>query len=384
MARLTDRIRSAQAQLSELGTGLIPGWLMTAGIAGWLLVGIAAALGIFAWFIGASASISVPLLLALVVGMIAYPLCEAMTRRGVSKSLAAVLVLVMLVAIIVAVVWVTLAGVVSQWSNIQSQVENGISAISAQLAAAGVNTAALSEALGNARQAFASGAPAGPLTSGILSSVGSALSTGISGIFTLLFGAFIALALLYYVLADFPLMAKWTGEHMGGLPTAVGEGIVDDAVRAMRGYFRATTITGLVVASVIGVTMLVMRIPLAGTVALVTFLTCYIPFFGAILSGAFAFLVALGANGLPAAIVILVVVLLAQNLLQTVVYARVMGGSVDLHPLVVLVVTMLGGIFGGLLGAALGAPLAALFVSAGRRLRVAFGPDAASPGPAID
>ena len=123
--------------------------------------------------------------------------------------------------------------------------------------------------------------------------------------------------------------------------------------------------------------MLLMGVPLAGTVAVVTFLTCYIPFFGAIISGAFAFMVALGSNGLTTAVALLVIVLLTQNVLQTVINARVMGESLNLHPLVVLVVTMLGGIFGGLLGAALGAPLAALFLSAGKRLAAAFSPAAA-------
>jgi predicted PurR-regulated permease PerM len=136
----------------------------------------------------------------------------------------------------------------------------------------------------------------------------------------------------------------------------------------MRGYFRATTITGVVVAAVIGLAMLLLGIPLAGAVAIVTFLTCYIPFFGAIISGAFAFLVALGTGGMTQAIIILIVVLVAQNLLQTIINARVMGDSLNLSPLVVLVVTMLGGTFGGLLGAALAAPVAALLISAGKRL----------------
>ncbi len=148
----------------------------------------------------------------------------------------------------------------------------------------------------------------------------------------------------------------------------MGLGIVDDAVHALRGYFRATTITGLVVSVTIGLAMLLLGIPLAGAVVIVTFLTCYIPFFGAIISGAFAFLIALGTSGLTQAILILVIVLVAQNVLQTIINARVMGDSLNLSPLVVLVVTMLGSIFAGLLGAALAAPVTALLISAGKRL----------------
>ncbi len=208
--------------------------------------------------------------------------------------------------------------------------------------------------------AKSAGAAAPSISGGLVKSVAGTLSVALSAVFEAAFSVFICLMLLYYVLSDFPTMTDWISTHMGGLPVDVGQGVIDDAVNAMRGYFRATTITGFAVATVIGATMLIMGVPLALTVALVTFLTCYIPFFGAIISGAFAFMIALSSNGMPTAIALLVIVLLTQNVLQTVINARVMGDSLNLHPLVVLVVTMLGGIFAGILGAALAAPLAAL------------------------
>jgi len=373
MSKLGDRIRSSGASLSGSSLDALPNWLTTFGVAGWLLVGIAGALAVIAWFFSTSSSISVPLLLALVIGMVAYPLCEKMTARGLSKSAAAAIVLLLLLAIVVGVVWITIAGIIAQWPSIQDQLQAGATAMLANLEAAGFDVKAIQESFRQASEATAAtGAASNPVTGGLLSSVGSALTTGLSSTIALFFGLFIALTLLFYVLTDFPTVADWLAGHMGGLPKSVGDGILDDAVRAMRGYFRGTTITGFVVALMIGVAMLVLKVPLAMTVALVTFLTCYIPFFGAIISGGFAFVIALGSNGFSTAIILLVIVLIAQNVLQTVINARIMGESLNLHPLVVLVVTMLGGIFGGLLGAALGAPLAALLVSAGKRLSDAF------------
>jgi predicted PurR-regulated permease PerM len=60
---------------------MIPGWLMTAGIGGWLILGVAAVLALAGWFITFTASISIPLILAMVIGMIAYPLVEKMVAR---------------------------------------------------------------------------------------------------------------------------------------------------------------------------------------------------------------------------------------------------------------------------------------------------------------
>ncbi len=374
-SKVSETFRSASAKIAQNNLE-IPGWLMSAGITGWLVVGIAAMVSLAGWLFVYSASISIPLLLAMVIGMVAYPLCERMTARGLPKAGAAVVVLLLLVGIIVGVIWVSVAGVISQWPNIQSQIQAGLDSVATQLQAWGFDTTAIragvEEAMSSAENAASSPST---LTGGALSSIGSALASGLSGLFDFFFGLFIAATLLYYFLTDFPTITAWIARHMGGLPVEVGEGIIEDAVSAMRGYFRGTTITGFVVATFIGLAMWIMGVPLAATVAIVTFFTCYIPFFGAIISGAFAFLVALGSNGMTTAIALLVIVLVAQNLLQTIINARVMGESLNLHPLVVLVVTMLGGIFGGLLGAMLGAPLAALLVNAGKRLSAALMPE---------
>jgi predicted PurR-regulated permease PerM len=373
MTGFTDRIRSAGEQLSSVRPSIIPGWMTTAGIGAWLIVGMAAVIGLVGWFFTVTASISVPLILAAVVGMIAYPLCERMIAHKVPKAAAALIVLLALIAVVVAVVWLVFAGIMSQLPNIQEQLAKGVATLTTDLAKQGIDVTSVNSAISSTQGVAKSAGAASPSVSGgLVSSVAGSLSSALSAIFGAAFSIFICLMLLYYVLSDFPTMTDWISTHMGHLPVDVGQGVIDDAVNAMRGYFRATTITGFAVAAVIGATMLIMGVPLALTVALVTFLTCYIPFFGAIISGAFAFMIALSSNGMPTAIALLVIVLLTQNVLQTVINARVMGDSLNLHPLVVLVVTMLGGIFAGILGAALAAPLAALFINAGKRLSAAF------------
>jgi predicted PurR-regulated permease PerM len=373
MTGFTDRIRSAGEQLSSVRPSIIPGWMTTAGIGAWLIVGMAAVIGLVGWFFTVTASISVPLILAAVVGMIAYPLCERMIAHKVPKAAAALIVLLALIAVVVAVVWLVFAGIMSQLPSIQEQLAKGVATLTTDLAKQGIDVTSVNSAISSTQGVAKSAGAASPSVSGgLVSSVAGSLSSALSAIFGAAFSIFICLMLLYYVLSDFPTMTDWISTHMGHLPVEVGQGVIDDAVNAMRGYFRATTITGFAVAAVIGATMLIMGVPLALTVALVTFLTCYIPFFGAIISGAFAFMIALSSNGMPTAIALLVIVLLTQNVLQTVINARVMGDSLNLHPLVVLVVTMLGGIFAGILGAALAAPLAALFINAGKRLSAAF------------
>ncbi len=65
-------------------------------------------------------------MLAAVVGMIAYPLCEKMIARKIPKAAAALIVLLGLVAVVVAVVWLVVAGILSQLPSIEARLNAGV------------------------------------------------------------------------------------------------------------------------------------------------------------------------------------------------------------------------------------------------------------------
>jgi predicted PurR-regulated permease PerM len=350
---LREKIESAGQALSRPTAFQLPTGLLNIGLAAWLFVGAVAALLIIAAFFVLAAGITVPLILAAVIGMVSFPLAARLQRKGASPTVAALVILVGLGVIIGVTVWITIAGVVQQWPTISQNIQAGVDELAIQAAAVGISAETVEQAADQVTGAASS------VMSGFVSSLFSSLASGLSGIFGLFFGIFISVTLLYYILHDFDNLADWVGGHIG-LPKDLGDGVVADAVDAMQGYFRGTTLTGLAVATVIGGAALLLSVPLALPIALVTFVTCYIPYFGAIFSGAFAFIIALSAGGITKAVLMLVIVLIAQNVLQTVISARFMGESLSLHPIVVLVVTMLGGTFAGLLGAALAAPLTAL------------------------
>ena len=106
-------------------------------------------------------------------------------------------------------------------------------------------------------------------------------------------------------------------------------------------------------------------VPLAGTIAVVTFVTAYIPFIGAFVAGAFAVILALGSQGTNTALIMLVIVILANGMLQNIVQPIAFGATLKLNPLVVLVVTIASGSLFGMIGLVLAAPLtSAAFTSA--------------------
>jgi len=124
-----------------------------------------------------------------------------------------------------------------------------------------------------------------------------------------------------------------------------------------------------IVAAVIGLASLLLGLPLVFTIIVVNFVGGYIPYIGAFLGGGLAVIVALGDGGFGEAAVMLVVVLAANLLLENFIEPKVMGRTLDIHPLIVLVVTALGGVIGGIVGLILAVP---------------FFPSLATPSPAFD
>ena len=115
----------------------------------------------------------------------------------------------------------------------------------------------------------------------------------------------------------------------------------------------------------VGLGALALDVPLAGTIAVVTFVTAYVPFIGAFVAGAFAVILALASQGTTTALIMLVIVILANGLLQNIVQPIAFGATLDLNPLAVLIVTISAGALFGMVGLILAAPLtsAALHIS---------------------
>jgi hypothetical protein len=117
-------------------------------------------------------------------------------------------------------------------------------------------------------------------------------------------------------------------------------------------------------------------VPLAGTIAVVVFVTAYVPFIGAFVSGAFAVILTLSAQGTTSALIMLVVVILANGLLQNIVQPVAFGATLDLNPLVVLIVTIGFGAIFGMIGMVLAAPLTSAALHITRELAEAKALDA--------
>ena len=213
----------------------------------------------------------------------------------------------------------------------------------------------------------------------------SGIAVGIEGLKSLVF--FLAFAVLstLFVLKDGPVMHRFINRHLG-IPEADADIVTTNIARSLRSYFLAVTIIAAFNAVLIGGAALILGVPLAGTIAVVTFVGAYVPFVGAWVAGGFAVLIALGAGSTSDAAIMAVVALLANGILQQMIQPFVMGATLSLNPLVVLVVTIGAGCLFGMVGLTLAAPLTSAAVHIANELRersnsVGAGEGAPAPAP---
>jgi putative heme transporter len=341
---------------------LAPNWLWKAGVRGWLLGGVVLTVSAIGWFVGFSSGLIVPLIVATIIGVLFVPVVDSLKARGVPRQVGAFAVMLFVIALAGTAMWLTVTGVIDQSEEIVKQTREGVAAAGEWLESLDLDPAILDRLYEEAEKALPR----------LASGVASFFTGGLSGFASFIFGTFLGFFMLFYILTDWENLSAWFGAHLG-VPADLGEGIVLDSTSAVRQYFKGLTISAIVVSVLIGLAMWLLDLPLAATIAVVTFITAYVPFLGAIVSGVFAFVVALGAGGASKAFIVLGVVLITQNVVQTIVQNHYASQELELHPLATLIGTILGGTFGGLIGAMLGAPVLAVVVRTAARVRMYTG-----------
>jgi putative heme transporter len=334
-----------------------PRWLTDLGRSSWLLVGVAALIAAIMWLLAQTSTIVQPVVAGLVVATVAAPLVSAMQRHRLPRAAASLIVLLALLVLAVVILLLVLGGIVAQGDSIGTYANEAADKAEQWLKNAGVDSSATS----STKESVASAVPS------IISGLTKGVVDGLQSITSLAFAFSFAIFSIFFLLKDGPRFRSWLERRLG-VPLPAAQVITGNVIASLRRYFTGVTIVAAFNAVVVGIGAVVLDVPLAGTIAVVTFVTAYIPFIGAFISGAFAVILALGAQGTSTALVMLVIVLLANGLLQNVVQPIAFGATLDLNPLLVLVVTIGAGCLFGMVGLVLAAPLTSAVLHIGRDL----------------
>jgi predicted PurR-regulated permease PerM len=133
-------------------------------------------------------------------------------------------------------------------------------------------------------------------------------------------------------------------------------------------YVRGTVAIAAIHAVVMGVTLTIMGSPLVAPLAVFMFIAAFVPLVGVLIAGSAALLIVLAAKGLIAAVILLGILILMNQLEGHLLQPQVVGKMVRLHPLAVILVLAVAGVVAGIAGAVVAVPITAALTSAVRAL----------------
>lgn len=323
--------------------------LLRAGYRAWAVLGIVGVLVVLEY---AASQVSIVLsafVVALFPAALFSPLAERLRSSRVPNALTSLLLVLLLVGAFVLPGWFIVPRFVDQMSDLGDAVVRGL-----DQAQSAVDWTILPADLQGPRdladRVFGGGG-------------GAAVDQGLAAlatVFSTAAGLVLVLVILFFALKDGRRL--WQGA-LDLLPARHQDEVDLLAQRSwwtLGAYLRGQILVALFDALFIGLGLWLIGVPLALPLGVLVFFGALFPIVGSFVAGSVAVLVALADRGLVTALLVLGLILLVQQIEGNVFQPLVMSNIVALHPLVVILSIVAGGILLGVLGAFIAVPVAAI------------------------
>ena len=339
----------------------VPSWLQTAAAWSWRLLLIAIVIYLTARMLGILYIVVVPCVAALLLTALLQPLSARLCRSGLSR---------------LAATWVTLLAAALVLGGLIALVANRASADYPTLVAETKHTATQVESLlsgppfhvkSSNVQKFLNDIPSylskhKALVEGTVVTGGKIASEFFGGLVLMLF-------VIFFLIKDGERIWKWL---LGAMRAETAQRM-DRAGRAawvvLVYYMRGTVAVAAIHAVVIGLVLWIMGVPLALPLAVLVFLAAFVPLVGLLAAGALAILVTLATKGWVAALILLGILVIEDQLEAHLLQPQVVGRVIRLHPLAVILSLAVGGVLAGIAGAVVAVPIVAVITRAVPELR---------------
>jgi len=314
---------------------------------------VAAGIWLLGFLVGQLWTVVFPTLLAIVLATVLWPPAAFLRRHRFPPALASVVVMVVGIVVIALLMALVGSAVAGSMPQILRSVITGVQTVRDWFAGPPLNLAesqlnALVQQVTARIQESVS-----TIAAGVLAGVGSIAS----GVITVV----LVLILTFLFVKDGPRFLPWV-QSVAGLSAG---GHLAEVLRriwvTVGSFIRQQAVVSFVDAVFIGVGLLIVGVPLALPLAVLTFLGGFIPIIGAFVAGAVAVLVALVNNGFSAGVTVLVIVVAVQQIEGNVLQPLLQSRGLGLHAAVVLLAITAGSTLYGIAGAFLAVPVTAAF-----------------------
>jgi putative heme transporter len=308
----------------------------------------------------ALSAVIVPVMLGLLFTCVLRPIAAWLRSTGMPTSLAAALSVLVLTVALVGVVWLTINAVVDQWPEIETLIGDGQDTLSEAAQDNGV----AGETASTLEQA----------SSDVVTELIDLLFHGVVQVLPTVAGVITAIVLsllvTFFFVKDGRSMWRWIVARFD-----TGDGLVDRVGQrvwpVLTGYILGQTAIASIDATLIALGALVLGVPEAGAIFVITFFGAYIPYIGATIAGFVAVMLAVADGGVTKGAMMLTIVLVVQLIEGNLLQPWIQGRAVRLHPLVITLSVTAGGALAGFLGVFLAVPVTAAGVLALSELRAA-------------
>ena len=316
------------------------------GRAAWATVGVGLAIAGGFWLTMRLLPIVVPVVVAVLLATLLWPAVRWLEARSVPGLVATWTVLLGVVAVLSVVSAWLVSTIGGEAGAVRASAGGGLTKVEDWLVSGPLGLdrtrvdrwdASLRDQFGSFEHHLASGALAkAPFA---LEVVGGVLLTAV---------------LLFYVLRLASADDAAFGSIAGRDPRLVA------VWQSLSGFSRGVVVNATINAVVLGITLWILRVPLAGPIAAITFLASFVPIVGAIVSGILAALIALVEVGPLSAVLVVAATVAIHHLEGYVIGPRVIGRRTGLHPLALILAVAVGLKLAGVAGAFLAGPTLAV------------------------
>jgi predicted PurR-regulated permease PerM len=339
----------------------VPGWLQTGAAWSWRLLLLAAAIYLIARVIGILYIVVVPCTAALLLTGLLQPLKGRLRRAGLPNLaatwctlLVGALVLGGLVILVTNRVNADYPVLVEETRHTTTQVETWLSGAPFHLKSSSVQSA-LNNIPGYLSKHKA-------LVEGTVVAGGKIAAEFFGGLVLMIF-------VMFFLIKDGERIWSWLISGLRGETARRVDRAGHASWLAVVYYMRGTVAVAAIHGVVIGVALYIMGAPLVIPLAVLVFVAAFVPLVGLLVAGGLAIMVTLAAKGWVAAVILLGVLIVEDQLEGHLLQPQVVGRVIRLHPLAVILSLAVGGVLAGIVGAVVAIPIVAVITRAVPELR---------------
>jgi predicted PurR-regulated permease PerM len=313
---------------------------------------VLAMLAVTLWILGRMWSVVWPLIIGLLLTTLTWPPARFLRRHKWPPALAASAVTVLFLLVIGGIVTLIAVPMASQTEELTDGVTEGIQKLRDWAAGPPLNiddgqiTHAVDSGMARIQDSVGT----------ITTTVATGVSTVVNGLIT----AVLAVFLMFFFLKDGPRFLPWLGRQLPGRLATDIPTVAARSWETLGSFVRSQALVGLLDAVFIGLGLWILGVPLVLPLAVLTFVSAFVPIVGALFAGFVAVLIALVSNGLTDALITLAIIVVVQQLEGNVFQPIIQSRGLGLHAAVILLAVTLGGSLAGIVGSLLAVPVAAL------------------------